>query len=670
MAKANTAITWSFNIASFSSGTGFNALCSGAPSLTTSYAIYECDGDATPYPNTFTYIDLDAPGTGNTVSVAWIGIKPWFSDVEVNGPITGSSFVNSHATLLASSLLGVHGLPSADSYLQLSDNTGSSGTVANFDTNGGLTGLGPSTAPSGACSTNGVWVFSQDGNATYCHSGTWTSFTALAGISGIDFASSPITPSSGIVNFAASSPIVGAVVGNTLTLSCPTCSVGSGTSVSVNGGSGLGSLNINPTTPSADASFLALTPKISSSNMIIEAPYATGSAFGVVEGDSSTLTLTAGVISCTQATSSQVGCAKLGASGGANVYLGFTPAHSGANSDITQLTGLTTPLTVPGGGSGAASFTDYAVLAANGSGTGPFQPIGPGTAGQPLVSGGASAYPNYAASLGAGFGGTGTTSLSGLREANSGSPDTSANGHQVGTPLDCGDTSGSGTAQSCTTSPTFSPAYPDCVTYTTTTANTGVGLTVNINALGAKSVAIAGLSGWTTTLVAGIIPAGTPVPMCYSGTNWNAIQTGTAVAAGSGNTTINGTACALGGSCSPTAPVTITTTSTATLGGTYNSGVIYNQEATAAAAVTYTLPTPAAGKLFCVKNSYNGSAANTGQLELLVANTGTQSIIYNGTISASGYIISGGAAGDYGCVVGINTTEWDFSPSEGTWTLH
>jgi hypothetical protein len=32
---------------------------------------------------------------------------------------------------------------------------------------------GPATAPTGSCSANGVWVFSQDGHATFCASGTW-----------------------------------------------------------------------------------------------------------------------------------------------------------------------------------------------------------------------------------------------------------------------------------------------------------------------------------------------------------------------------------------------------------------------------------------------------------------------------------------------------------------
>jgi hypothetical protein len=33
--------------------------------------------------------------------------------------------------------------------------------------------LGPATAPTGACSKSGAWVFSQDGHATFCSAGTW-----------------------------------------------------------------------------------------------------------------------------------------------------------------------------------------------------------------------------------------------------------------------------------------------------------------------------------------------------------------------------------------------------------------------------------------------------------------------------------------------------------------
>jgi hypothetical protein len=97
----------------------------------------------------------------------------------------------------------------------------------------------------------------------------------------------------------------------------------------------------------------------------------------------------------------------------------------------------------------------------------------------------------------------------------------------------CADTSGSGTAQSCTTTPSITPAIGTCFTYTTTTANSGTGLTLNMDSFGAKNVAVASSSGWTTTLVASTsIPANKPMVMCYDGTNLNASGTGYAPSSG------------------------------------------------------------------------------------------------------------------------------------------
>ena len=36
--------------------------------------------------------------------------------------------------------------------------------------------IGPASAPTGTCITNGQWAFSQDGKSTWCNAGTWTSF--------------------------------------------------------------------------------------------------------------------------------------------------------------------------------------------------------------------------------------------------------------------------------------------------------------------------------------------------------------------------------------------------------------------------------------------------------------------------------------------------------------
>jgi len=102
-----------------------------------------------------------------------------------------------------------------------------------------------------------------------------------------------------------------------------------------------------------------------------------------------------------------------------------------------------------------------------------------------------------------------------------------------------------------------------------------------------------------------------------------------------------------------------------TTGSTFNSGLYYNENATAGTAITGTLPAPVAGKQYCIKNFNNGSAANTGTIEVIVANTGTQSIVHNGTAQTSE--TSGGAAGDAACFVGVSATQWDFIVQAGTW---
>jgi len=112
-------------------------------------------------------------------------------------------------------------------------------------------------------------------------------------------------------NITASLPLVATPSTLGTALSCPTCgSSTGGTAVTVNGGGALASLNINATAPVADASYLALLPKISGGSVIIEAPYGTGAAKGVLQGDASTLSISSGVISCATATSSQLGCVK------------------------------------------------------------------------------------------------------------------------------------------------------------------------------------------------------------------------------------------------------------------------------------------------------------------------------------------------------------------------
>lgn len=123
------------------------------------------------------------------------------------------------------------------------------------------------------------------------------------------------------------------------------------------------------------------------------------------------------------------------------------------------------------------------------------------------------------------------------------------------------------------------------------------------------------------------------------------------------------------------APVTITVVTSCTLGTAsgcnataYNSGYTFNQYATAGTKITYTLPTAAVGKQYCIANDSTGSAPDTGVLRVNTSGTG-QFIHYKGTIGATGgYIASGGAAGDAACFVGVSSTVWLVYVQMGTWT--
>jgi len=100
-------------------------------------------------------------------------------------------------------------------------------------------------------------------------------------------------------------------------------------------------------------------------------------------------------------------------------------AASGANSDITSLSGLTTPLSAPQGGTGFASYTTGDVLYANTSTT--IARLNDVATGNVLLSGGVGAAPSYgkvgltthvSGTLAVGNGGTGATTLTGYVQGN------------------------------------------------------------------------------------------------------------------------------------------------------------------------------------------------------------------------------------------------------------
>lgn len=132
-----------------------------------------------------------------------------------------------------------------------------------------------------------------------------------------------------------------------------------------------------------------------------------------------------------------------------------------------------------------------------------------------------------------------------------------------------------------------------------------------------------------------------------------------------------GTSLLVTGNLDGTAPMTVTTSTPVTLGGTFKSGYTINEHATAGTAITYNLPTAAAGLQYCVGNGYNGSAANTGILTVATSASGQFIIFTDGTLSATGgNVTSGGAGGDFSCFIGVDSTHWLMRPGEGVWTKH
>jgi hypothetical protein len=101
-----------------------------------------------------------------------------------------------------------------------------------------------------------------------------------------------------------------------------------------------------------------------------------------------------------------------GASTAGNARTNLSAASSGANSDITSITGLTTALTVAQGGTGAATHTSKGVLIGNG--TSAVTTVSPSTSGNVLTSDGTnwiSATGAYALTSGTAVASTSGTSI-------------------------------------------------------------------------------------------------------------------------------------------------------------------------------------------------------------------------------------------------------------------
>ena len=147
------------------------------------------------------------------------------------------------------------------------------------------------TAPTGSCTTAGRWEWAKDGTSAWCNGSTWqvvgsTAFSALgsgtnttaamvvgSGASLAPTGTGSIQANNIASTVAASSPITltgSGTVASPYTFACPTCSVGSGTSVSVNGAAALGSANLNDTTPVAGTNGKNVAFQVSGSNVSAE----------------------------------------------------------------------------------------------------------------------------------------------------------------------------------------------------------------------------------------------------------------------------------------------------------------------------------------------------------------------------------------------------------------
>jgi hypothetical protein len=103
---------------------------------------------------------------------------------------------------------------------------------------------------------------------------------------------------------------------------------------------------------------------------------------------------------------------------------------------------------------------------------------------------------------------------------------TTLTGHTISVPLQCPAASGSGTAYTCSTSPTFVPADGDAILFEADVANTGAA-TLNVNSSSAAPIK---KQGGGTALLANDFLVGQDNFLIFDGTNWQMQgQTGNAV---------------------------------------------------------------------------------------------------------------------------------------------
>ena len=373
----------------------------------------------------------------------------------------------------------------------------------------------------------------------------------------------------------------------------------------------------------------------------------------------------------TLATGTSAVSAVLGTAGQIDVTSGTTPVVSidpgyVGQTSITTLGTVGTgtwhgsTITVPYGGTGAASFTSYSLITSNTTSTGALAPLAAGTSGQVLVSQGAGAYPAWqnVSSVGiASVVGTApitATTVSGVATIGLTTPLTVTYG---------------GTGVSSTT------AYTLLAGGTTSTAalqSLSAGTTNQVlvsqgasalpawaNASTVSIVSVTGTAPITATTVSGATTIGlsTPLAVSYGGTNQTSFLVNSLVYSNSGGNTLmsllsGSTGQVLVSNGTSAAP---SWASLSSIGVTSVVGTAPISVSTTSGTATVSLATPLTG-------TYGGTGVNNGSNLLTVSNssainqsvTQSSSPVFAGGVNNSGFVI-GSAASNGNIVVPGNS---------------
>jgi hypothetical protein len=271
----------------------------------------------------------------------------------------------------------------------------------------------------------------------------------------------------------------------------------------------------------------------------------TGSGVTSINSTTGAFTFTGAGVSCTTTT-----CTFTGGTGSGTVQSGtaYSPAYypSGGGTvvaGVTPFTGLAwyttgaapaqaTAAQIVGaiGSTAVTNATNAANLSNGAVGSLPYQSAAGATAfiASPTISGhtfvpawqpsGSAIVPAAvdASTLAVGSAANFTTQVSGPVMGNGTSAPSAATSHNHSVIANCVAASGSGTAYTCTTAPTFTPASGDHIQFKADVANTGAA-TLAVNGASAASIKKWGAS---STLVANDLLAGHWISATYDGTYW------------------------------------------------------------------------------------------------------------------------------------------------------